>query len=403
MISIQRNEKTYIENQPFELVERKGIGHPDTLCDAIAERASRYYSQYFFKRYGGIAHHWFDKVMIIGGQSHFTFGQGELIRPYKVIFAGKAAKTFGGEEIPLNDLLRKAACDVLSESLTGFEKDRHLVIQNDIVDYVGAGRDGNRYQPQSRKDLFMFGLKGIVSNDCNLLSGYAPLSLLEQLVLNIERYINSREFKFRHPVSGWDVKIVGCRENDNYFLIINIPFISKLVHTIKEYFDLKRTIIDDIERYLEENYDTKQIKIVVNPQDRNGRFYLTVLGSVADTGDVGVVGRGNRINGLITPMRPMSIEAPAGKNPIDHTGKLYGIMADRLAKKVSLFMNKPVEVNLFTSKETEIGNPDHLSLLIFDWDKNPVDQKQIETMVTHELNSIADISRELIFDGITMW
>jgi S-adenosylmethionine synthetase len=38
-------------------------------------------------------------------------------------------------------------------------------------------------------------------------------------------------------------------------------------------------------------------------------------------------GRGNRINGLITPCRPMRLEAAAGKIPVTHVGKIYNVMA----------------------------------------------------------------------------
>jgi S-adenosylmethionine synthetase len=47
------------------------------------------------------------------------------------------------------------------------------------------------------------------------------------------------------------------------------------------------------------------------------------------------VGRGNRVNGLITPYRPMSLEAAAGKNPVSHTGKLYNLLAERIAGRIA--------------------------------------------------------------------
>ncbi len=50
-------------------------------------------------------------------------------------------------------------------------------------------------------------------------------------------------------------------------------------------------------------------------------------------GDDGSVGRGNRCNGLITPNRPMSMEATSGKNPINHIGKIYNILSTQLAQQ----------------------------------------------------------------------
>ena len=60
-----------------------------------------------------------------------------------------------------------------------------------------------------------------------------------------------------------------------------------------------------------------------------GGMYLTVLGTSADGADGGQVGRGNRVNGLISLHRPMSTEAAAGKNPVSHVGKIYNLLAHR--------------------------------------------------------------------------
>jgi S-adenosylmethionine synthetase len=60
--------------------------------------------------------------------------------------------------------------------------------------------------------------------------------------------------------------------------------------------------------------------------------YLTVTGTSAEAGDDGQVGRGNRVNGLITPCRPMILEAVAGKNPVSHVGKIYNVLAREIAE-----------------------------------------------------------------------
>ena len=40
-----------------EIVERKGIGHPHTICDALAETLSRNLCQEYQRRFGEILHH----------------------------------------------------------------------------------------------------------------------------------------------------------------------------------------------------------------------------------------------------------------------------------------------------------------------------------------------------------
>jgi S-adenosylmethionine synthetase len=73
--------------------------------------------------------------------------------------------------------------------------------------------------------------------------------------------------------------------------------------------------------------------VEINAADHpaRGRFYLTVTGTSAEAGDDGQVGRGNRVTGVITPGRPMTLEAAAGKNPVSHVGKLYNVAADLIA------------------------------------------------------------------------
>ncbi|MCJ8174440.1 methionine adenosyltransferase [Clostridium botulinum] len=393
---------TYIEDLPFELVERKGVGHPDTICDAIAERASQYYSQYFYETYGRVAHHWFDKVMLVGGESNISYGKGELIKPYKIIFAGKAARTFAGKDIPLFEILHRAAADVLSEVLTGFNPEKHMEIVDEIIDHQGAGRKNCRYRPITLENLVDLDDTNLVSNDCNLLSSHAPLSRLEQMVLFTERYINGAEFKKRNPDTGWDVKLLGSRHGENFKLIINMPSLGSCIESLDHYLERKNILSNEILNFIVETLNITP-ELIVNPQDKNGHLYLTSLGSAGDTGDFGVVGRGNRLNGLITPMRAMSIEAPAGKNPLDHTGKLYGVFSQRLAYELYEVVNKPVEVHIFTSKEAKLNNPDEVSVRIQDWDENEQSRNEVTKIIEGSLNNMKEITKDLIFKGITMW
>ena len=72
----------------------------------------------------------------------------------------------------------------------------------------------------------------------------------------------------------------------------------------------------------------------VNQADTAHSQYLTLTGTSAEAGDDGQVGRGNRYGGLITPYRPMSLEATAGKNPAAHVGKTYHAFAEDISRRV---------------------------------------------------------------------
>lgn len=400
-ILISNYVNTRIDKLPFEVVERKGIGHPDSLADAIAERASRYYSQYCLKEFGKLAHHWVDKVMLLGGQSDLGFGTGSIKYPYKVIFAGKAALNVGKHSIPAYDLFHKAAADVLSEILYNFDPKKYLTIEMQVSNYQGPGQGSSRYNPKSIDELFDLNKDIALSNDCNICTGYAPLSVLEQIVLSTEQYLSSKEYKLNNPDTGFDIKIVGTRKNDKFEIFVNIPLIAMLVPDHATYIKRINDIKENIYSFIKNKFKLEP-ELTVNPEKISGRSYLTVTGTVADTGDIGVVGRGNRINGLITPMRMMSIEASAGKNPADHTGKLHSILANQLASEIATITNKHTEVIITTWKEKPVNDPQDILISLEDYKEN--DFKDLICNLTDKaLSNVGKISHDLIYTGFTLW
>jgi S-adenosylmethionine synthetase len=80
-----------------------------------------------------------------------------------------------------------------------------------------------------------------------------------------------------------------------------------------------------------------------------------VTGLSAEMGDDGQVGRGNRVNGLITPNRNMSLEAAAGKNPVSHVGKIYNVLATLMAKDLHERLEEVDEVGV--TLLSAIGKP----------------------------------------------
>lgn len=388
------------EDLNVEVVERKGLGHPDTLADSIAESASSLYSQYFYKVFNcKFAHHWFDKVVLIGGESKIDYLVGEILAPYKMLFIGKGVKRVGAKEIPTRKIFLEAASKVCSNILIGFDSLKHIEVIDMVSDYQGPGQKKSRYRPASEEDLVDLDRRAF-SNDCNVCISFWPLSPLERIVLETELHLNSMQFRrYFDEITGADIKIVGQRINDNYNLLINLPFLASRVSSWSDYLEKVSKIQDYIYSYVQMTFNVKLEDLSINPERTRNRPYLTVLGSVADTGDVGVVGRGNRANGLITPMRPMSIEAWAGKNPIDHTGKLYTFACERLAKKVYELVGLPCQVLLTSSKEKSISLPDIVAINLYG-NKNVGESTRriIDQSVRTELSTLKEISLNNIFE-----
>jgi S-adenosylmethionine synthetase len=88
---------------------------------------------------------------------------------------------------------------------------------------------------------------------------------------------------------------------------------------------------------------------------KRGNYYLTVTGTSAEQGDDGNTGRGNRVNGLISPMRQYSMEATAGKNPVNHTGKILNAVAILAAREI--VKEVPGVEEAYVRLLSRIGNP----------------------------------------------
>ncbi|MEM1619821.1 MAG: methionine adenosyltransferase [Fervidicoccaceae archaeon] len=317
------------DKMEVELVERKGLGHPDYMADSASEEASLALCRYYLSNYGRILHHNLDKTLVVGGQSEPKFGGGELKQPIYIIVAGRATTEVisetGREQVPVGPLILRAVKDWISRNMRFLDPEEHV-----IVDYkVGRGSADLR-------GIFEAGDSIPLANDTSFGSGFYPLTTLERLVYETERMLNSRSFKQKIPELGEDVKVMGLRRGRKIKLTIAGALISLLVDDIQHYISVKEQVVSsvlDLAAKLAGDYD---VEVYMNTGDiiERGIVYLTVTGTSAEHGDDGATGRGNRVNGLNTPLRPMSLEAAAGKNPVNHVGKIYNVLAQNASKKI---------------------------------------------------------------------
>ncbi|MCQ4448083.1 MAG: methionine adenosyltransferase [Sulfolobales archaeon] len=328
-IHVQLSHWADVDNLEVELVERKGTGHPDFIADSASEEASRRLSLYYLKNYGVILHHNLDKTLVVGGQAVPRFKGGEVVQPIYIIVSGRATtevKTESGvESVPVGTIIIEAVKDWLRNNFRYLDPEMHVV-----VDYkVGKGS-------ADLVGIFQASKGDPLSNDTSFGVGFYPYSTLENLVYSTERLLNSKEFKAKVPEVGEDVKVMGLRKGKDIELTIAMAVISKLVSDVNNYLAVKEEVKQAVLDLASKIAPSYNVRVNVNTGDRvdKGILYLTVTGTSAEHGDDGMTGRGNRASGLITPMRPMSLEATAGKNPVNHVGKMYNVLANVIAKKV---------------------------------------------------------------------
>jgi len=340
-IKVERLNQRPIEQQEIELVERKGIGHPDSVADGLAESISRALCQEYLARFGAVLHHNTDKTQIVAGRSRPAFGGGEVICPIYILLTGRATRVFNDEEIPVDTIAIKAARKLLAESLSNLDVNIHTILDAKI----GMGSSDLR-------DVFSRQIPS--ANDTSFGVGYAPLSETERIVYNTERELMS--LKKRIPAIGEDIKVMGMREGETINLTIACAIVDRYVEDIKDYQETKRFIVEHITQYASQ-FTSRHIRAHMNVADNieENSVYLTVTGTSAEMGDDGAVGRGNRANGLITPNRPMSLEATCGKNPINHVGKLYNLLSMVATRQIAEEVQGIEEV--YIKILSQIGKP----------------------------------------------
>jgi len=394
-----------VETFEVELVERKGLGHPDYIADAAAEEASRILSKYYLDHYGVVLHHNLDKVLVVGGQAAPRFGGGEVLQPIYIIVSGRATtevKRANGsiEQIPVGTLILRAVKEWIKRNFRFLDPEEHV-----IVDYkIGKGS-------ADLVGIFELGKEVPLANDTSVGVGFAPFSTLEKLVYETERLLNSRDFKQRHPEVGEDIKVMGLRRGKEIDLTIAAAIVSGLVNDLDHYLSVKEAIREAVLDLASRIAPDYTVRVHVNTGDKpeKGIVYLTVTGTSAEHGDDGATGRGNRAYGLITPMRPMSLEAAAGKNPVSHVGKIYNVMAIDAAKKIYEQVKgiREVYVELLSQIGKPINEPLIANIKILP-EKPDIEitgeiKREVEGIVSETLDSYAKYTREIVSGRITVF
>jgi S-adenosylmethionine synthetase len=385
--------------QKVELVERKGLGHPDYICDSIMEQVSVNLSKTYLETFGAVLHHNTDKGLLVAGEVKGKFGGGQILSPMKLIFGDRATFEAEGVEIDVFNLVIDTAKEWLSENLR-FVDPESLFYQVEL-------KKGSA----ELTDIFSRGGKVLGANDTSAAVGYAPFSSTEKLVFECERYLNSSIFKKEYPESGEDIKVMGLRQGSEVHLTVAMPLVDRFVESEADYFRKKTELYEQIWEFTSafaekegEKSRSNPLKtsISLNTLDRPGRglegVYTTVTGTSAEDADCGQVGRGNRVNGLIPLNRPVSSEAAAGKNPVSHIGKIYNVLSHRIADRIYRLVPEISEVYVWLL--SEIGTPIDMpsiatAQLIMNKGSGEDVEKEVREIIESELENIGEFCMEL--------
>jgi S-adenosylmethionine synthetase len=384
-----------IEKQEVEFVERKGVGHPDSIADGLAESVSRALCRMYKDRYGRILHHNTDEVEVVGGQSAPVFGGGWMLEPIYILLVGRATTEVNGLRLPYRTCALKAAYSYLEKNC------KNLDVEWDVTIDCRIG--------QGSVDLRgLYETQNLLANDTSFGVGFAPLSETERITLETEKYINGELWKTL-PEVGEDVKVMACRMKDEIDLTIAAAMVSSKIPDKEHY----KSVIEEMTRKVTDfthKFTDRKVKVFVNTADdyKKDIFYLTVSGLSMENGDDGSVGRGNRANGLITPMRPMSMEASAGKNPVTHVGKLYNVLANQVADEI-VKLGKGDIIEVHTRILSQIGHaidrPQAASVKVIYADNvsRSKYEREIRSIYDERLAKITDLTEQIVSGNVTVF
>ncbi len=346
-VLIEELNRTPVEDQRVELVERKGRGHPDSICDAIVEEVSVALCREYLAGAGRVLHHNVDKGLLVAGRTEPRVGGGRVVEPMRFVLGDRATTEYRGRHFDVAGIAASATRQWIRRNLPHVDPDRHWLFQSELKEGSPELTD-------------IFERETIGANDTSAAVGYAPLTETERLVLAAEHYLNSADFKRRYPEAGVDVKVMGFRRDRELHLTVAIAFVDRFVSDAGTYFARKEEMRLSLEQYLAQQQKAlDRISVSVNtlddPARGEGGMYLTVLGTSAEGGDCGEVGRGNRANGVISISRPASAEAAAGKNPVSHVGKIYSVLSHQIAARIVAEVPGLREVAVLLC--SEIGSP----------------------------------------------
>lgn len=393
----------------FEVIERKGLGHPDTLADHLADVLSQTYAQHTLAKHGVVLHHNFDKVGLLGGRSHVEFGRGTLLEPIRVLVNGRASHQFGTDTIDVWDLLTATATRFLLTRLPKIGSAANLQFHNNLSTAASPGHVGGQALSTAAARATWFSPAGLAdvreterktSNDTSVGCAHWPPSGTEILVLQLEEELTSTEFRSDRPWLGTDIKVMACRQDRRLDLTLCIPQIADHVTNAGEYrsnlSDIRKHVIERARQHL----DPVALAVSLNTKDDFERpeLYLTATGSSIESGDEGLVGRGNRPNRLIAMTKPYSMEGSCGKNPVYHVGKLYPLLAQRIARGVFESAGCRAEVWVISQEGRRLDDP----WLVTVRTQRPVNDSLVKAVVDEHLAQLERLTADLVAGNLVL-
>jgi S-adenosylmethionine synthetase len=391
---------------PFEVVERKFRGHPDSLADMIAQSFAQKYIFGAWDKFPEFERKYFpnfsaDKVTLAGASSSIEKNQITIKSPVHALLMGKITKNIGDVDMGVEGMFKSAIEEVMSTCLHTDDYKKHVVRQTYAVNLAGVDRGNHYYNPETASNLITILQKETFATSTVYVVSYAPLSVTEKLSIFLDNYTNSSEFIQSFPSIGSDIKALIRRNKSEFNISLCLPVRPEIVNTIDGYNNVIKSVTEKIElvilNYLKNSgliYDNPKIHMHVNTKDTATKKYFAVWGTSLSKGDIGAVGRGNRQQGFISGIRPSTGEAISGKNPYHFSGVIYQIVADNIANEVYKKTGLKNVVYITANNGDPLKKPNLVDVLLESSNKNF--EAIIDEIINDTLNNLDALRTEYI-------
>lgn len=377
------------ESLPIEVVERKGVGHPDSLADALANEVSVSFSQYCRSKFGCVLHHNVDKLFIGAGHFRNNFGLCERIRPIQVRTNGRMSNMFGNEQIDIESIQRQAISTYLLRVLPRIKEEDVVIVPN----ATQHTKINHWFTPRNRADIP--DADNPKANDTSFCVSHWPPTLAETVAYRLERYFWEAKDGFAIPrfsEIGQDIKVLVLRQGKQLEVTLCVPSQSMYTSSYEHYKEIIRyheVQLQVLATEIASEYK-QEVSVHVN---QHQHLYMLGLGSCIECGEEGLVGRGNTISGIISSHRVHTQESWAGKNPVYHTGRVLGYLTAKLARVISDRLRIKCSVSAMTRFGDSLIPPRFLGISV----NHSTNQKEIKSLVESEFLMADYVSEILTF------
>lgn len=390
------------DNLPFEVVERKFRGHPDSLADMIAQSFAQKYIFNAWVKFLELERKYFpnfsaDKVTLAGASSSFENTQVTIKTPVHALLIGKITQNIGDVDMGVDDLFKASIEDVMSTCLHTDTYKQHVERQMYAVNLAGVDRGKHFYNPQTVSDLITILQKETFATSTVYVVAYAPLSVTEKLTIFLDNFTNSPEFIHSFPAIGSDIKALVRRKGNEFDISLCLPVRPEITGTIDGYNSVVKSAAETIEKvvldYLKNSgsmYIDPQIRMHINTKDTETKKYFAVWGTALSKGDIGAVGRGNKQQGFISGIRPSTGEAISGKNPYHFSGVIYQIVVDNISNEIYRKTALKNIVYVTANNGDSLKNPSLVDVIL---ESNSPSYKAIIDEIIHDTLNNLDILR----------